>query len=711
MNHAHDGRRPSSSSTATTASSTGSTGSQGMFSNMGIGMGIAGMNVGGMNVGMGVGMGGVNMGMMGMNMMGMNQNTSTSGGLFHVGNLSPISATGGGRMQEGASGAGAGAVHMSVISTGSSSIGSSQQQQPQTQQYTTAGLIPTSDALLMGNPSTSTTGTTSTTPDTKKSSGKTTKPTSTTTTTTTTLDNNTRTTTTTVAAGGGVSVIIGESLNEGKRNVGVLIAGENVVRPVVRLTGASGPGRKTPMIGSGTVLDSKRHPCTVPDCGKTFSTSGHLARHLKGHTGVKPYPCPLPDCNSKFSRHDNMLQHYRSHLKRLTAPNPDGSIPEPPPHTPPVIPPKPVPRTNSSSSAGESGEVSRPSRKGKPLRRSSGSSAIPSATMSGSGIQQQPQDSWTSQIDNQSTSGLVTPSTTPTTPLDPATALMFDANQLLIQQQQQHHHHQHQQQQQQQGSQHHVYQPTQYGTTTSPLVYFQQQQQQQHAQQSYQAQSQQQQAHTYQQQQQYFPNTTLAGVSSTTGFQQQHPTTHHQQQHHYHHQQQQYTPPSSAQTQPHQYISVSNQAAGANTVSVTNPGLNMVVPVNVPVMSGGSSSHNQTYYPLFQQHAATATVASHSGAGAQGIHGGNGNSGGRHSDMVIVDTNVGGGNTGGGNGTGTISPHLVGPPPIIVASSMAQGSVDSLAAVGGAGIRDGENGGAGAGGAGSGSGWLDLNPF
>ncbi len=46
--------------------------------------------------------------------------------------------------------------------------------------------------------------------------------------------------------------------------------------------------------------NKRNYPCT--DCSKTFSTSGHLARHRRLHTGDKPHECPYNNCDKKFSR-------------------------------------------------------------------------------------------------------------------------------------------------------------------------------------------------------------------------------------------------------------------------------------------------------------------------------------------------------------------------------------------------------------------------
>lgn len=58
----------------------------------------------------------------------------------------------------------------------------------------------------------------------------------------------------------------------------------------------------------------RKYICKV--CSKGFTTSGHLARHNRIHTGEKNHVCPYPDCNQRFSRHDNCVQHYRIHFKK-----------------------------------------------------------------------------------------------------------------------------------------------------------------------------------------------------------------------------------------------------------------------------------------------------------------------------------------------------------------------------------------------------------
>lgn len=63
-----------------------------------------------------------------------------------------------------------------------------------------------------------------------------------------------------------------------------------------------------------TLPSKRKYHCQYPGCGKSFTTSGHLSRHNRIHTGEKNYHCFYPGCTSRFSRQDNMMQHYRTHL-------------------------------------------------------------------------------------------------------------------------------------------------------------------------------------------------------------------------------------------------------------------------------------------------------------------------------------------------------------------------------------------------------------
>ncbi|ODV63939.1 C2H2-type zinc finger protein ASCRUDRAFT_19013, partial [Ascoidea rubescens DSM 1968] len=56
----------------------------------------------------------------------------------------------------------------------------------------------------------------------------------------------------------------------------------------------------------------RKYKCKI--CEKSFTTSGHLARHSRIHTGERKHVCPYPGCDSRFARQDNCMQHYRTHL-------------------------------------------------------------------------------------------------------------------------------------------------------------------------------------------------------------------------------------------------------------------------------------------------------------------------------------------------------------------------------------------------------------
>jgi hypothetical protein len=67
---------------------------------------------------------------------------------------------------------------------------------------------------------------------------------------------------------------------------------------------------------------ARKYACTWEGCGKAFTTSGHLVRHKRIHTGEKRYKCAMENCTSRFSRQDNMLQQsvfspHRTYIQTL----------------------------------------------------------------------------------------------------------------------------------------------------------------------------------------------------------------------------------------------------------------------------------------------------------------------------------------------------------------------------------------------------------
>lgn len=60
--------------------------------------------------------------------------------------------------------------------------------------------------------------------------------------------------------------------------------------------------------GAGSISgQGKKYECEV--CGKQFYSPGHLARHGRIHTGVKPFPCT--HCDKAFIEASSLKVHLR----------------------------------------------------------------------------------------------------------------------------------------------------------------------------------------------------------------------------------------------------------------------------------------------------------------------------------------------------------------------------------------------------------------
>jgi uncharacterized Zn-finger protein len=51
--------------------------------------------------------------------------------------------------------------------------------------------------------------------------------------------------------------------------------------------------------------------CNWLFCGKRFTRSDELQRHLRTHTGEKRFACPT--CNKRFMRSDHLSKHVKTH--------------------------------------------------------------------------------------------------------------------------------------------------------------------------------------------------------------------------------------------------------------------------------------------------------------------------------------------------------------------------------------------------------------
>ncbi|KAG0292525.1 hypothetical protein BGZ98_002545 [Dissophora globulifera] len=69
---------------------------------------------------------------------------------------------------------------------------------------------------------------------------------------------------------------------------------------------------------------ARKHICPVPNCYKSFTRSGHLARHIRSHTSEKLFVCPVEDCGLGFTRSDALREHSRTHVARTRSRKPEG---------------------------------------------------------------------------------------------------------------------------------------------------------------------------------------------------------------------------------------------------------------------------------------------------------------------------------------------------------------------------------------------------
>lgn len=86
----------------------------------------------------------------------------------------------------------------------------------------------------------------------------------------------------------------------------------NTSHPQYLSDSASPPPQSPSISQSNSSATKKKHLC--PTCDRAFTTSGHLARHSRVHTGERNHKCPFPGCETRCSRQDNLQQHYRIHL-------------------------------------------------------------------------------------------------------------------------------------------------------------------------------------------------------------------------------------------------------------------------------------------------------------------------------------------------------------------------------------------------------------